>query len=67
MEMSPQEKNAEIGAGRKLRPPERFFKIPIWRNIILVHGIKNKGTGIPNKDMVIAEKRKADWEARNCI
>jgi hypothetical protein len=37
------------------------------RNIILVHGIKNKGTGIPNKDMVIAEKRKADWEARNCI
>ena len=24
------EKNAEIGAGRKLRPPERLFKVPIW-------------------------------------
>jgi hypothetical protein len=30
MEMSPQEKNAEIGAGRSLRPPERLFKVPIW-------------------------------------
>jgi phage-related protein len=44
-----------------------FYFFGKGRNIILVHGIRNKGTGIPTKDMVIAEKRKADWEARNCI
>ena len=26
----PKKKNVEIGGGRKLRPPERLFKIPIW-------------------------------------
>ena len=42
-----------------------FYFFGKGRNIILVHGIRNKGRGIPNKDMAIATKRKKDWEVRN--
>ena len=35
------------------------------RRIILVHGIRNKGQGVPQRDIFVAEKRKKEWEARN--
>jgi len=33
------------------------------RRIILVHGIRNKGGGIPKRDFIVAEKREEEWEA----
>ncbi len=37
------------------------------RRIILVHGIRNKGTGIPKKDLNVAEKRRKDWVERDSL
>jgi hypothetical protein len=44
-----------------------FYFFGKGRRIILVHGIRNKGTGIPHRELVVAEKRKTDWEARDAL
>ena len=35
------------------------------RRIIAVHGIRNKGQGIPARDLQIARDRMRDWQARS--
>jgi len=42
-----------------------FYFFGKGRRIILVYGIRNKGTGIPKKDLIVAQKRRKDWERRN--
>jgi phage-related protein len=34
------------------------------RRIVAVHGIRNKGQGIPAHDLDTAEKRMRDWQER---
>jgi phage-related protein len=34
------------------------------RRIVAVHGIRNKGRGIPARDMKIARERMEDWQQR---
>jgi phage-related protein len=42
-----------------------FYFFGKGRRIILVQGIRNKSAGIPKKDLIVAEKRKKDWEGRH--
>lgn len=37
------------------------------RRIIAVHGIRNKGQGIPLRDLETAQKRMHDWQGRYVI
>jgi phage-related protein len=34
------------------------------RRIVLLHGIRNKGQGIPARDLVTARERMRDWRRR---
>jgi phage-related protein len=37
------------------------------RRIIAVHGIRNKGQGIPARDLDTARERMRDWKERNAL
>jgi phage-related protein len=40
-----------------------FYFFAGGRKIVLVHGLRNKGQGVPKKDIVVAERRKKEWES----
>jgi phage-related protein len=53
----------ELRHGGKLNTRVMYFFLP-GRRIVLVHGIRNKGQGIADRDRQTALERMRDWQER---